>query len=160
MIRRICSLGTMLIEETLVLRCAVPLYPPLFFLASCFWGVVSLVPVRAQDLVPEEDNTPTRQPRMSTPHRVLYIQTRMCVPFSHLPQWLKADLRIGLHKYSPEVYEACIESFCALPVAALVDGKFFCVHGGISPALVTLKDLERVRFAAFIPPDKLQMQRG
>ncbi|KAG2004450.1 serine/threonine-protein phosphatase 2B catalytic subunit, variant 2 [Coprinopsis cinerea AmutBmut pab1-1] len=46
-----------------------------------------------------------------------------------------------LHKYSEKVYEACIQSFCALPVAALVDSKFFCVHGGISPSLITLADL-------------------
>ncbi|KAI0746373.1 Metallo-dependent phosphatase-like protein [Daedaleopsis nitida] len=46
-----------------------------------------------------------------------------------------------LHKYSPEVYDACIRSFQALPITALVDGKFFCVHGGISPELDTLQDL-------------------
>ncbi|TFK21382.1 serine/threonine-protein phosphatase 2B catalytic subunit [Coprinopsis marcescibilis] len=46
-----------------------------------------------------------------------------------------------LHKYSEKVYEACIQSFCALPVAAIVDNRFFCVHGGISPSLITLNDL-------------------
>ncbi|KAF8811200.1 Metallo-dependent phosphatase [Phlegmacium glaucopus] len=46
-----------------------------------------------------------------------------------------------LHKYSETIYEACIRSFCSLPVAALVDGRFFCVHGGISPELMTLNDL-------------------
>ncbi|KAF9531411.1 serine/threonine-protein phosphatase 2B catalytic subunit [Crepidotus variabilis] len=49
-----------------------------------------------------------------------------------------------LHKYSENVYEACVRSFCALPIAALVDGKFFCVHGGLSPQLMTLKDLENL----------------
>ncbi|CAA7262516.1 unnamed protein product [Cyclocybe aegerita] len=49
-----------------------------------------------------------------------------------------------LHKYSENVYEACLRSFCALPVAALVDGKFFCVHGGISPQLVHLSDLASI----------------
>lgn len=49
-----------------------------------------------------------------------------------------------LHKYSARVYEACIESFCALPITALVDGRFFCVHGGISPLLLQLSDLEKI----------------
>ncbi|KAI0368493.1 Metallo-dependent phosphatase [Pilatotrama ljubarskyi] len=49
-----------------------------------------------------------------------------------------------LHKYSSDIYDACIRSFQALPVTALVDGKFFCVHGGISPELDTLQDLERM----------------
>ncbi|RPD56606.1 Metallo-dependent phosphatase [Lentinus tigrinus ALCF2SS1-7] len=49
-----------------------------------------------------------------------------------------------LHKYSPEVYDACIKSFQALPITALVDKKFFCVHGGISPELDTLRDIEHV----------------
>ncbi|KAI0079208.1 Metallo-dependent phosphatase, partial [Panus rudis PR-1116 ss-1] len=48
------------------------------------------------------------------------------------------------HKYSETIYEACIESFQALPLTALIDGKFFCVHGGISPQLQTLADLNQV----------------
>jgi serine/threonine-protein phosphatase 2B catalytic subunit len=50
----------------------------------------------------------------------------------------------GLVKYSESVYEACIRSFNALPLAAVIDKRFFCVHGGISPELVTLRDLEKV----------------
>ncbi|KAG6856514.1 hypothetical protein H0H87_003602 [Tephrocybe sp. NHM501043] len=49
-----------------------------------------------------------------------------------------------LHKYSEKVYDACIESFCALPVTAVVDGRFFCVHGGISPNLVKLSDIAKL----------------
>ncbi|EMD36151.1 hypothetical protein CERSUDRAFT_115122 [Gelatoporia subvermispora B] len=49
-----------------------------------------------------------------------------------------------LHKYSATIYDACIRSFQTLPVAALIDGKFFCVHGGISPELLTLQDVQNV----------------
>ncbi|KAI0788921.1 Metallo-dependent phosphatase [Irpex lacteus] len=49
-----------------------------------------------------------------------------------------------MHKYSAAVYEACVKSFESLPVTALIDGKFFCVHGGISPELVHLTDIDRL----------------
>ncbi|KAG7095065.1 hypothetical protein E1B28_005855 [Marasmius oreades] len=49
-----------------------------------------------------------------------------------------------LHKYSVRVYEECINSFCALPVAAVVDNKFFCVHGGLSPELRALEDIAKM----------------
>ncbi|CAK5274293.1 unnamed protein product, partial [Mycena citricolor] len=49
-----------------------------------------------------------------------------------------------LHKYSERVYDACVASFCALPITALVDGRFFCVHGGLSPELGLLSDIANV----------------
>jgi diadenosine tetraphosphatase ApaH/serine/threonine PP2A family protein phosphatase len=56
----------------------------------------------------------------------------------------------GLHKYSDRVYEACIDSFNALPLAALIDNRFFCVHGGISPELNFLEDLKHVNPPIFL----------
>ncbi|KAF9653553.1 Metallo-dependent phosphatase [Thelephora ganbajun] len=49
-----------------------------------------------------------------------------------------------LFKYSERVYDASIRSFNALPLAAVIDKRFFCVHGGISPELVMLRDLEKL----------------
>ncbi|KAI9311946.1 calcineurin [Dichotomocladium elegans] len=56
-----------------------------------------------------------------------------------------------IQKYSEDVYEACIRSFQALPLAALLDEKYLCVHGGISPDLETPDDIN-TKIARFQEP--------
>ena len=60
---------------------------------------------------------------------------------------------LGQEKYpllSYEVYEKTMTAFDALPIAAVVDRKVFCAHGGLSPHIRTLADIALVSFISLI----------
>eukprot|EP01102_Stenamoeba_stenopodia_P004437 TRINITY_DN14746_c0_g1_i1.p1 TRINITY_DN14746_c0_g1~~TRINITY_DN14746_c0_g1_i1.p1 ORF type:complete len:733 (+),score=153.21 TRINITY_DN14746_c0_g1_i1:248-2446(+) len=61
------------------------------------------------------------------------------------------------YKYNDDIFELMMECFDCLPLAAVVKttdlGSFFCVHGGLSPEIITLDDINLInRFDE--PPDE------
>jgi serine/threonine-protein phosphatase 4 catalytic subunit len=59
-----------------------------------------------------------------------------------------------LKKYKKtDVWQACVEVFDFLILGAVVDNTFFCVHGGLSPELETLDDIQKLEREQEIPPE-------
>jgi serine/threonine-protein phosphatase 2B catalytic subunit len=49
-----------------------------------------------------------------------------------------------VYKYNEELYNKIMSAFDNLPLAATVEKTFFCVHGGLSPDLVELKEIQDI----------------
>lgn len=58
-------------------------------------------------------------------------------------------------RYSTKVYRAFCDVFNTLPAAALVADSILCMHGGISPSLNSLDDIENISRPCEVPSEGL-----
>ncbi|XP_002132653.2 serine/threonine-protein phosphatase 4 catalytic subunit-like [Drosophila pseudoobscura] len=59
-----------------------------------------------------------------------------------------------LQKYgSASVWHYCTDVFDYLSLSAIIDGKIFCIHGGLSPSITTLDQLRLIDRKMEIPHD-------
>lgn len=56
------------------------------------------------------------------------------------------DQNLGL-----KVFNTINKTLCAIPIAALIDKKVFCIHGGLSPNLKNIQDINNINRFSKIP---------
>ncbi|KAH3903415.1 protein-serine/threonine phosphatase SCDLUD_001052 [Saccharomycodes ludwigii] len=56
---------------------------------------------------------------------------------------------------SSKTWKVFVDCFNSLPFAAIINNKIFCVHGGISPQLESLKQISKIQRPTDIPDDGL-----
>jgi len=54
-------------------------------------------------------------------------------------------------RYSIKLWKTFTETFKCLPVAAIVDEKIFCMHGGLSPELEQMEQIKRIKRPTDVP---------
>ena len=49
-----------------------------------------------------------------------------------------------LYKFDELTYDLFMDAFDILPIACLLNNRFLALHGGISPDLVTIDDIDKI----------------
>lgn len=62
---------------------------------------------------------------------------------------------LGKRRYNIKLWKIFTDCFNCLPVAAIVDEKIFCCHGGLSPDLQSMEQIRRIMRPTDVPDQGL-----
>lgn len=54
-------------------------------------------------------------------------------------------------RYTLQIWKCFVDVFNCLPVAAVIDDKIFCCHGGLSPSLTSMDDIRKIKRPIEVP---------
>src|ERR1700704_5361871 len=57
----------------------------------------------------------------------------------------------GKRRYNVKLWKTFTECFNCLPIAAIIDEKIFCMHGGLSPDLKAMEQVRRIARPTDVP---------
>lgn len=58
---------------------------------------------------------------------------------------------LGKKRYNVKVWKSFLTSFTNLPIAAVIEGKILCMHGGLSPHMLNVNDIKKIMRPTEIP---------
>uniref|UniRef100_A0A4W5LFN7 Serine/threonine-protein phosphatase PP1-beta catalytic subunit n=1 Tax=Hucho hucho TaxID=62062 RepID=A0A4W5LFN7_9TELE len=64
---------------------------------------------------------------------------------------LSLNISLGKRRFNIKLWKTFTDCFNCLPIAAIVDEKIFCCHGGLSPDLQSMEQIRRIMRPTDVP---------
>ena len=64
--------------------------------------------------------------------------------YAIFPYFSRVSTSPGKRRYNIKLWKTFTDCFNCLPVAAVIDEKIFCMHGGLSPELQSMEQIKRI----------------
>ena len=62
---------------------------------------------------------------------------------------------LGKNRYNVKLWKSFVDCFNCMPVAALIEDKILCMHGGLSPDLISVEQINSIVRPTDIPDQGL-----